>query len=102
MVQGGMTPHEALWCASMGGAEHLGYGAEIGSIETGKLADFVVLDRDPLADIRNSKSIRWVVANGRLYDAPTMNEIAPRTRPRLPFWWEAQQREEQAVRGGRP
>jgi len=100
MVQGGMTPHEALWCASMGGAEHLGYAAEIGSIEPGKLADLVVLDRDPLADIRNSESVRYVMLNGRLYDGPTLDEIAPRKRPRPPFWWEAQQREERAVLGG--
>jgi Tol biopolymer transport system component/imidazolonepropionase-like amidohydrolase len=101
LVQGGMTPHEALWCASMGGARHLGYDAEIGSLEPGKLADLVVFDRDPLADIRNTSSLRYVMANGRLYDAPTMNEVAPVRKPRPLFWWEAQQAEEQAVLGGK-
>jgi Tol biopolymer transport system component/imidazolonepropionase-like amidohydrolase len=100
MVQGGMSPHEALRCASLGGARYLGYDRDLGSLEPGKLADLIVLDRDPLADIRNSESIHFVMANGRLYDGPTMNEIAPRQRPRRAFWWEAQQREEAAVRAG--
>jgi hypothetical protein len=97
MVQGGMRPHEALRCASLGGARYLGYDREIGSLEVGKLADLLVMDRDPLADIRNTESISRVMLNGRLYDAPTMNEIAPRSRPRAAFWWEAQQREERAL-----
>ena len=100
LVLGGMSPHEALRCATLGGARHLGYDREIGSLEPGKLADLVVLDRDPLADIRNTESLRWVMANGRLYDAPTMHELAPRARPRGSFWWEAQQREESVVLRG--
>jgi hypothetical protein len=92
MVLGGMTPHEALRCASLGGAHYLGYDREIGSLEPGKLADLVVMDRDPLADIRNSESISKVMLNGRLYDAASMNEIAPRSKPRGTFWWEAEQR----------
>ena len=97
MVQGGMTPHEALRCATLEGAQYLGYDREIGSLEVGKLADLVGMDRDPLADIRNSESISRVMLNGRLYDAASMDEIAPRHRPRGSFWWEAQQREEKAV-----
>jgi len=94
LVQGGMTPHEALRCASLGGAQYLGYDRDLGSLEPGKLADLVVMDRDPLQDIRNSESVSMVMVNGRLYDAATMNEIAPRHLARGSFWWEAQQREE--------
>ena len=97
MVQGGMTPHEALRCGTLEGAQYLGYDAEIGSLETGKLADLLILDKDPLADIRNTESISRVMQNGRLYDAATLNEIAPRVKARQPFWWEKEQREEQAV-----
>ncbi len=97
LVQGGMTPHEALRCASLGGAQYLGYDRDLGSLEPGKLADLVVMDRDPLADIRNTESVRQVMLNGRLYDAATMDEIAPRKRPRGAFWWEAEQRELKAL-----
>jgi imidazolonepropionase-like amidohydrolase len=92
-----MKPLEALHCATIGGARYLGYDREIGSLEPGKLADLVVLDRDPLADIRNTESVSQVMVNGRLYDAATMNEIAPRSRPRGSFWWEAQQRQEASL-----
>ena len=92
-----MTPHEALRCGTLEGAQYLGYDAEIGSLETGKLADLLIMDKDPLADIRNTESISRVMQNGRLYDAATLNEVAPRVKARQPFWWEKEQREEQAV-----
>lgn len=87
-VQGGMTPHEALRAGTLASAQYLGLDGDLGSLEPGKLADLVVLDADPLADIRNSTALRYVMANGRLYDAMTMNEVAPEPRTRGQFWWE--------------
>ena len=87
-VQGGMTPHEALRSATLHGARYLGLDRDLGSIEPGKLADLVVLDANPLRDIRNSDSVRYVIANGRVYDAETMNEIGNHPRKRDPFYWE--------------
>lgn len=88
LVQGGMSPIEALRCATVNGARYLGLDRDLGTLETGKLADLVVLDRNPLENIRNSDSVRYVMVNGRLFDAATMNEIGnhPRTRP--PFAWQ--------------
>jgi Tol biopolymer transport system component/imidazolonepropionase-like amidohydrolase len=88
LAQGGMTPLEALDSATLSGARYLGMENDLGSIEAGKLADLVVLDRNPLENIRNSDSVRSVMLNGRLYDAATLDEIAPRTRKRSPFWWQ--------------
>jgi hypothetical protein len=87
-VQGGMTPHEALRSATLHGAKYLGMDAELGSLEAGKLADLVVLDADPLSDIRNSVQIASVMVNGRLFDASTMNEIGNHPAERNQFWWE--------------
>jgi len=86
--QGGMTPMEAIRCATLYGAEYLGLDGEIGSLEPGKLADLIVMEKDPLADIRNSDSIRYVMLNGRLYDAATMDQIGSRPTKRSPFFWE--------------
>lgn len=61
---GAMTPHEALRAATLNGARYLGLEGQLGSIEAGKLADFIVLDSDPLADIHNSRDIWIVVKNG--------------------------------------
>jgi imidazolonepropionase-like amidohydrolase/Tol biopolymer transport system component len=86
--QGGMTPMQAIRCATINGASYLGMDKEIGSLETGKLADLIVLNENPLDDIRNSEKIKYVMVNGRLYDADSMNEIGNREKPRLHFWWQ--------------
>ena len=87
-VQGGMTPLEALDSATLSGARYLGMDKDLGSLEAGKLADLVVLDRNPLENIRNSETVRSVMLNGRLYDAATLDQIAPQAARRPPFWWQ--------------
>ncbi|MCB0278335.1 MAG: PD40 domain-containing protein [Calditrichaeota bacterium] len=87
-VLGGMSPLQALHVATLGGARYIGMDHEIGSLEKGKLADLVVLDKNPLDNIRNSESVHYTMLNGRLYDAATMNEIGNYDRKRQKFFWE--------------
>ena len=92
LQQGGMTPMEALRAATIDGARYLGLDGDIGSLDKGMVADLIVLDRNPLENIRNSDSVSMVMLNGRLYDAKTLNEIGNQTRTRLPFWFEGPDR----------
>jgi imidazolonepropionase-like amidohydrolase/Tol biopolymer transport system component len=87
-VQGGMTPLQAIRAATLSGAHYIGMDKDIGSLEPGKIADLLVLDANPLDNIRNSESIRYTIANGRIFDAMTMNEIGNHPRNRQPFHFE--------------
>ena len=81
MASGGASNHDVLRAATIYGAEAIGFDQDIGTLEAGKLADILVLDLDPLADLRNSLSLRYVMKNGRLYEADTLDEVWPRQRP---------------------
>jgi hypothetical protein len=90
MSQGGMSNHRVLRAATLNGAKSLGFDKQLGSIVPGKLADLIVLDANPLEDIRNSNTVRYTMVNGRLYDSLSMNEIGNYDRPRGKFFWELQ------------
>lgn len=88
LVQGGMSAMEALRAATWNGAHYIGMEDQIGSLEKGKLADLLILNENPLEDIRNTESITHVMVNGRLYEADSMNETGNYDRKRSRFFWE--------------
>jgi len=88
MAQGGMANHNILRTATINGARTLGLEAQIGSLEVGKLADVIVMDKNPLEDIFNTNSVSYTMINGRLYDSVLMNEVGNYNRPRTKFYWE--------------
>ncbi len=87
MRSGGMTNYEVLRAATLHGAEALGYDQDLGSIEVGKLADLIVLLKNPLEDIRNTNTIRYVMKNGELFEGDTLNQIWPQQKTASRMWW---------------
>jgi imidazolonepropionase-like amidohydrolase/Tol biopolymer transport system component len=87
MASGGLPAHAVLKAATINSADAIGFAKQLGSLEPGKLADLLVLDANPLDDIRNTARIAHVMKNGRLYDAATLNETYPRQKPLDPQWW---------------
>ncbi|GER59116.1 bifunctional TolB-family protein/amidohydrolase [Patiriisocius marinus] len=88
IAAGGLSNLEALKAATINGANYIGAGKDIGSLEVGKLADLLVLDKNPLENIENTQYIKYVMQNGRLYDPETMNELGNSPKERAPFYWE--------------
>jgi imidazolonepropionase-like amidohydrolase len=88
---GGATPMEVLRAATIGSAEVIGHASQIGSLEPGKFADLLVLDRNPLDTIANTRSLSQVMKNGRLYDAAHLDELWPRQRKMPAPWWQSKE-----------
>ena len=86
-AMGGMTPAEILRAATIDGAHIIGVAEDLGSIEVGKLADVVILNGNPLDDIRRTADIHQVVQNGRLYDGDSLDQVWPDPAPLPDFWW---------------
>jgi cytosine/adenosine deaminase-related metal-dependent hydrolase len=75
LVAAGLSPAEALRAATLGPAEYLEATDSLGAVAPGKLADLVLLDANPLEDIRNTQWISAVVANGRYFDRQALDEV---------------------------
>ena len=75
-------------CTTATAARALGYEADLGTLEPGKLADLVVIDADILADIYQSDRVTHVMLNGRLYESATLNETVTGDRKTKPFYWQ--------------
>ncbi|WP_028116957.1 amidohydrolase family protein [Ferrimonas senticii] len=87
-AQGGMSNLDALKTATINPAKHFGMDHQLGSIKVGKLADLIVIDGDPLANIRDSDKVQYTMVNGRLYDAETMERLNGDGEPRDKLFFE--------------
>jgi imidazolonepropionase-like amidohydrolase/Tol biopolymer transport system component len=87
--RGGMSNHEALKTGTINPARALGLDKDLGSLEPGKLADLVVLDANPLENIRNSTSVSMTMAGGRLFDS-NLQIVAGGQGGFRPFWFNEQ------------
>jgi hypothetical protein len=87
LTSGGVSNHDALRAATLSGAEAIGYAQDLGSLEVGKLADLIVLAKNPLEDIHNTNTIRYVMKDGELFEGDTLNEVWPEQKPLAPLWF---------------
>ncbi|CAM4134265.1 amidohydrolase family protein [Shewanella denitrificans] len=87
-AQGGMSNQEVLKTSTINPATTFGMDHQLGSIKTGKLADLIVIDGNPLEDIRVTDKVVYTMTNGRLFNAETMNELNGDKHQRNPFFFE--------------
>ena len=88
MASGGMSTHDALKVSTILGATALGLDGDLGSLKAGKLADMVILNANPLDNIRNSNTAEYVIKNGRVYEGNSLNEVWPRKKEAPAYNWQ--------------
>ena len=87
MAAAGTDAHTGIEIGTIHGAHFLGLEHELGSLAEGKVADFLVLGSNPLDDIRNTADIVYVIKDGIVYDAGTLDELWPEVRPFGDYYW---------------
>ena len=87
-VRGGMSPMQAMAAATINPANYLGLDNDLGSLAAGKLADMVIMDANPLDNIRNTDKISQIMLNGRLYASDDLREVVTGDKRLKPFWWQ--------------
>lgn len=88
LAAGGMSNLNVLRVATLESARAIGLDSDIGSLEVGKLADLVVMDKNPLEDITHTNSISRVMVNGTLYNANTLAQQWPENKNLPTTWWQ--------------
>ena len=88
VASGGMSNMDALKLATIKGAEAIGLDQDLGSIEVGKLADILIMDDNPLDNLRHTNTLTHVIKNGVVYDANTLDEVAPVQKKAATFHWQ--------------
>jgi Tol biopolymer transport system component len=88
VASGGMKNIDALKIATIKGTEALGLDTDLGSLEKGKIADILIMAKNPLDNLRNTNTLTHVVKNGIVYDANTLDEVAPVSKKADAFNWQ--------------
>ena len=88
LAHGGFTPLEMLRAGTLDAARAVGLDGEVGSLDIGKLADVLVLEANPLEQIRATEQVRFTILNGRVFEARTMNQVYPEQVERGAFYFE--------------
>lgn len=88
VASGGMSNYDALRLATIKGCEALGLDEDLGTLEVGKIADILIMNSNPLENLRNTNTLSHVVKNGIVYDANTLDEVAPIEKKAESFHWQ--------------